>query len=251
MRAVRDESVQGKEFVFPYPAIGPGFFVIRCVSNKKTQIFVEDPWHQDLAIRHFKFRKRICHEETGPKTYTNEEIVRKFGYAGKPRYLGPVTGRGPAVKDLHQPTAVIDSEGDDVDGDWVARSNAHLPKEAERRKAASLKAQSLPAVGYTSTRRKTPPPEVFNWAGASTAVSPSFAAPATARSETAGRCNGTGIPEADMDLGGLLGPRPANVGSGNWDQRDEEEGEMFQVCRSFPPLSTYRQHKPLLLQTPS
>jgi hypothetical protein len=63
MRTINADNVQQEEFVFPYPSVGPGYFVIRCGSGKHEYRFREDPLHESRAFRHFRHKKRTCHSE--------------------------------------------------------------------------------------------------------------------------------------------------------------------------------------------
>jgi hypothetical protein len=79
---VRADDIREKEYAFQYPTVGPGFFVIRCGQGEKMSIFVDDPLCNGFAIEHFEKPGGKCHGKRR-QTYTDEQLVRNFGFAGK------------------------------------------------------------------------------------------------------------------------------------------------------------------------
>ncbi len=64
---------------------------------------------------------------------------------------------------------VVDSEGNDVDSEWVETSNGHLAQKVERRRARPkprgkrrepAPPTTLPPVEYATARRSAPEPEM-------------------------------------------------------------------------------------------
>ncbi|KAJ4287409.1 hypothetical protein N0V88_007681 [Collariella sp. IMI 366227] len=118
IRTILAHEVEGMDFIFRYPLVGPGYFVVRCdryktVLGEFIHQFKEDPFEYKRAVRHFNqvAPKRKCHEAQDKKFCSEEEVVRKFGYR------------------------VVDTEGNDVVSDWVAESNAHVTSERKKEKA--------------------------------------------------------------------------------------------------------------------
>lgn len=88
MRTIPAEDVEKKDFIFPYPEVEPGYFVIRCDSNAEAvHHFEGHPLDLNRATRHFVQAnpKRKCHKsEDAVLCREKETVLRKFGYRGKP-----------------------------------------------------------------------------------------------------------------------------------------------------------------------
>jgi len=107
MRTIDAKLVKERDYIFPFPSLGMGWYVVRCdrgqPENQSFLTFRADPLKNPSAgdsspaINHFD--KTTCpgHEA---KNYTAEQIVREFGYR------------------------VV---GGEVDENWVAKSNQKLP----------------------------------------------------------------------------------------------------------------------------
>ncbi|KAK3945702.1 hypothetical protein QBC46DRAFT_96461 [Diplogelasinospora grovesii] len=77
------EEVREKDHIFKYPYIGRGWFVIRCDGNSgRIHHFTSYPMRNKLVVNHFRTSNppEKCHGEDIAGTYTQNEIVRKFGY---------------------------------------------------------------------------------------------------------------------------------------------------------------------------
>ncbi|AEO59101.1 hypothetical protein MYCTH_2111332 [Thermothelomyces thermophilus ATCC 42464] len=107
-------EVEGLDFMFQYPPLGPGFFVVRCDSQRIEHHFEKDPLrmygNRTQLARHFSARNARCHMwDRGSRPPTVEEIIRNWGYRGRPL------------------KSVVENNGkDDVNSEWVAESNESL-----------------------------------------------------------------------------------------------------------------------------
>ncbi|KAK4151531.1 hypothetical protein C8A00DRAFT_35828 [Chaetomidium leptoderma] len=162
--------VENKDFVFPYPAVGPGYFVLWCARARFKHRFTEDPFLDNRAIKHFE---RVapdskCHKRDDAKTYKpedGEELVRKFGWR------------------------VVNSNGGNVESDWVEANNARLAEEMEeglidsRRLAESKKlaesrakekqsASTMPPVRFSPAHRRMGEPAAAIWPEPAAAAGP-------------------------------------------------------------------------------
>ncbi|KAK4032664.1 hypothetical protein C8A01DRAFT_40895 [Parachaetomium inaequale] len=209
VRRIRAHDVEGQDFIFPYPAIGPGYFVVRCDRGKFRHQFQQDPLSlfrgRHIMVNHFnrKAPKPPCHERDEAKEYAAEELVRLFGYR------------------------VVDEEDNDVDSDWVERSNERLARTVDREKKKNKKNQAKgkqkapmrPGRAPCSSRKGIPDHALPAW-------SSSRAVLAATESGAAGPSNTRGlVPVADMDPAGLWAAQQADVGDVNLG-RQEEDGDM-------------------------
>ena len=85
VRTIPAKEVYGKDFVFPCPTVGPGYFVIRCDSSEVIHRFEAHPLEMNRAIRHFSQQspKRKCHTDA-LFHMEKEAMIGKFGYRGEP-----------------------------------------------------------------------------------------------------------------------------------------------------------------------
>ncbi len=95
MRTILAEDVEKKDFIFPYPEVEPGYFVIRCDSNAEAvHHFEAHPLVLNRATRHFvqPTPKRKCHRSGDAVLCREKEtVLRRFGYRGKPAFgLSPI-----------------------------------------------------------------------------------------------------------------------------------------------------------------
>ncbi|KAH6617095.1 hypothetical protein F5144DRAFT_382835 [Chaetomium tenue] len=144
------DEVEGVNFIFPYPAAGPGYYVVQCEGPRYTHVFEENPLQlkgrkspQPVMVKHFArgWPKPKCHEKEEACTYTTDEIVMKFGYR------------------------VVDDEEADVTAEWAERSNERLALnvgKASKRVQANKKqkgpsAPSAPPAPPASSAPPTPP----------------------------------------------------------------------------------------------
>ncbi len=121
----------------------------------------------------------------------------------------------------------MDEEGDDVDSDWVEKSNEKLTKEVERKK----RTKSKPRVGKASARK---PPRVAFGRRARRGITPHTASIFTelnnSRSESAaaGPSNRGGAPVAEMGAADLWAAQAADVYSADWNPQEDADA-MFPV----------------------
>ncbi|KAL2133991.1 hypothetical protein VTI74DRAFT_1244 [Chaetomium olivicolor] len=124
IRTIYADDVEGIDFIFRFPLVGDGYYIIRCDRYESTlggiiHQFKEDPFEYRRAVRHFSLlapRPR-CHLAQDQEFCSEEEIVRKFGYR------------------------VIDDKGNDVSSEWVTESNARLTRMREKEKAKKAAAK--------------------------------------------------------------------------------------------------------------
>ncbi|KAL2175028.1 uncharacterized protein P884DRAFT_262922 [Thermothelomyces heterothallicus CBS 202.75] len=101
-------EVEGLDFIFPFPSLGPGFFVVRCDRERIEYHFEKDPLrlygNRTQLVRHFSARNARCHTwDRGSRPLTVEEIIQNWGYR------------------------VVENNGtDNVNSEWVAESNESL-----------------------------------------------------------------------------------------------------------------------------
>jgi len=89
MRTVDADLVKAREYIFPFPSLGRGWYVVRCdlgrPDNRGFLRFKSHPFegpseiNPSPAMNHF--RKKTCQGHEA-KIYTDLEIVREFGYRG-------------------------------------------------------------------------------------------------------------------------------------------------------------------------
>ncbi|KAL2019406.1 hypothetical protein VTK56DRAFT_9697 [Thermocarpiscus australiensis] len=132
IRTISSTDVEGLDYIFRYPRFGPGHFVIRCDADAETSSVVYRfeglaPLSRNRAIKHFSddSPKQRCHDITVSGRYTEEEIVRKFGYR------------------------VVDEKGNNVTREWAARSNGRL--QATRKKAQGKQKAPVPPKSNVSS----------------------------------------------------------------------------------------------------
>jgi hypothetical protein len=91
MRTIQAIEVEGMDYIFQFPNVGDGHYIIRCDQGPSIYHFKQNPLKGRRAIRHFnQTRPRSkCHERRhGEQGYkADEEIVRTFGYRGKTTWL--------------------------------------------------------------------------------------------------------------------------------------------------------------------
>lgn len=89
MRTIDANLVKARDYIFRFPSLGRGWYVVRCdrgrPENQRFTRFKAHPFENPSeinpspAMNHFN--KRTCpgHEA---KSYTDLQIVREFGYRG-------------------------------------------------------------------------------------------------------------------------------------------------------------------------
>ncbi|KAL2187200.1 hypothetical protein L209DRAFT_753097 [Thermothelomyces heterothallicus CBS 203.75] len=108
VRTIMKYEVEGLDFIFPFPSLGPGFFVVRCDRERIEHHFEKDPLrlygNRTQLVRHFSARNARCHTwDRGSRPLTVEEIIQNWGYR------------------------VVENNGtDNVNSEWVAESNESL-----------------------------------------------------------------------------------------------------------------------------
>lgn len=118
---------------------------------------------------------------------------------------------------LTTPLAVVESDGDDVDSDWVATSNWKLAEKMNKKDARKPKAKRKqkasrpPLPQFVPARRGTPPLEVCV----------SHASASSAQSETAGPSNSTRVTKEAACVGSST-----NVNQ----QVEAQDADMLRVC---------------------
>lgn len=89
---IQSFAVEGVDFIFPYPAVGPGYYVVRCDRAIYMHQFDEDPFRlwggTNALVKHFarKCPKPTCHRRKDARIYTTDQIITKFGYRGELRH---------------------------------------------------------------------------------------------------------------------------------------------------------------------
>ncbi|KAK0704110.1 hypothetical protein B0T21DRAFT_377953 [Apiosordaria backusii] len=89
MRTIPCAEVVGQDWIFEFPTIGPGWFILRC--DKEIPVdgychhFRTNPIVGNRALKHFTNRATAtkCHSTPVPGDWTLEMIVREYGYKGK------------------------------------------------------------------------------------------------------------------------------------------------------------------------
>jgi hypothetical protein len=89
MRTVDANSVKAREYIFPFPSLSRGWYVLRCdLGQPKNQRFIKFMSHPSQspseinlppAMNHFMNRTCQGHEA---KRYTDLQIVQEFGFRG-------------------------------------------------------------------------------------------------------------------------------------------------------------------------
>ncbi|KAL2166480.1 hypothetical protein VTG60DRAFT_2717 [Thermothelomyces hinnuleus] len=135
VRKIKKFEVEGLDFIFPYRPLGPGFFVVRCDSQRTERHFEKDPLrlygNRTQLVRHFSARNARCHTwDRGSRPPTVEEIIRNWGYRGKLcPFLGSwsLGGHGETLTPGRPLKSVVENNGkDDVNSEWVAENNESL-----------------------------------------------------------------------------------------------------------------------------
>ncbi|KAM7183788.1 hypothetical protein V8F33_013367 [Rhypophila sp. PSN 637] len=128
-------AVEGKEHIFSWPKGSSYFYVLRCDGEKTVpaHTFKVNPWlgRPSPAVEHYCNNKRCRGDHEGDKSYSPEEIVKRWGH----RVTGP-----------------------DVKEAWVSAANEKLEK-SEARKDAVL---SSAPTGPRNTRVSVGNPQDFN-----------------------------------------------------------------------------------------
>ncbi|KAK4126829.1 hypothetical protein N657DRAFT_177490 [Parathielavia appendiculata] len=144
IRTIDAVGVEGIDFIFRNPGTGHGYYIVRCSQGESVYHFKYNPFdHAKRAIKHFNLKnpRPKCHERRHDATIYGdgdlEEIIKKFGYR------------------------VVNSDGSDVDNDWVEQSNARLAEEnaKEKNKAkpqtkGKQKVSTVPPVQLDPARRE-------------------------------------------------------------------------------------------------
>ncbi|KAK5662274.1 hypothetical protein OQA88_8180 [Cercophora sp. LCS_1] len=98
---VSSRDVDGEEFIFAYPSLGPGWFVLRCDKTK----FSVNPlagiagFQESPAIDHFQ-NDKTCRGHDA-RSYTMDEIIRLYGHRAPVRYsVGRTQGDYEMVGDV-------------------------------------------------------------------------------------------------------------------------------------------------------
>ncbi|KAK4145559.1 uncharacterized protein C8A04DRAFT_26557 [Dichotomopilus funicola] len=111
IRRINQDEVEGMDFIFRYPSVGPGYFVVRCDRREEIHRFERNPFlpatgpgQKGLSrlVSHFNLVSMRCHLREDARLLSADEIVRTFGYR------------------------VVDHDDNDVDTNWVERSNTRL-----------------------------------------------------------------------------------------------------------------------------
>ena len=73
-------DVEFRQWVFKYPAIGNGYFVIQCHWGPCTQskLFIRHPFEKGQAMTHFN----NPHHSHGKEVFTESEIMKTFALQG-------------------------------------------------------------------------------------------------------------------------------------------------------------------------
>ncbi|KAK3897635.1 hypothetical protein C8A05DRAFT_38801 [Staphylotrichum tortipilum] len=230
IRTILTHDVEEVDYIFPYPELGPGHFIIRCDSGDiSTHSFEFPPLEMNRAGRHFVQRnpKGRCHREEDAVFITkNDAMIRRFGYR------------------------VLDSDGNNVDDAWVARSNKKLAQKVERRKRAKARAKARnkprkpPKARFGRTARRGISPRaaaMFSELSTTTATANRGAAPLAAVAGPSNPNRGAApMAEMDVDPAGLWGtqaPEREAVAPEESDWGSREEGEISDTDMDVPPRS--------------
>lgn len=140
-RTIQAHEVDGLDYIFQHPkGTGNPFFVIRC--KQAITLFENNPFHCNRAVKHFQTgNNHKCHHSRLNGNYTNDEIIRRFGYRGKAypyNYSIPTT----PTLDSPSPLSVVLQDGEDVDQDWVDLSNSALAERLKKNKRTKSRASS-------------------------------------------------------------------------------------------------------------
>ncbi|KAL2147490.1 hypothetical protein VTI28DRAFT_8745 [Corynascus sepedonium] len=148
IRTLAKDEVEGDDFIFPYPGLGPGFFIVRCDSETLLHRFEEDPLRitggRPFLVKHFSSTSKRCHrrDKNGPLP-TVPDTIKTSGYR------------------------VIDYDGENVTHEWVEESNRRLAyrlKVAEERAIAAGNQGPPAQPEYGSAYRNGPPQAMsFTW----------------------------------------------------------------------------------------
>ncbi len=77
IRPISEWEVEGKEYIFRYPALGSGWFVVRCErGEKEALLFQTNPFHDNQALNHFNSK---CKYHDATRKYTELEMMEAFG----------------------------------------------------------------------------------------------------------------------------------------------------------------------------
>lgn len=130
-----DEIVEtAKDCLFPFPPVGPGYYILRCGTGRSTHYFGHDPLN--LGLKHFKARvpHKRCH--IGPRYdgFDKEKMVRKHGYRGERNNRPATVTRMLSLRHLHSLALVVDSDDEDIDADRARNVNEYLTSKAKEKK---------------------------------------------------------------------------------------------------------------------
>ncbi|KAK3375729.1 hypothetical protein B0T24DRAFT_591432 [Lasiosphaeria ovina] len=131
-------EVEGSEYIFRYPAFGPGYFVLRCdlgsISTPHT--FTAHPFEGNLAVEHFNNCK-TCKGHDTTRQYQPDDIVSLHGHRVR---------------------------GENVNEEWVRAANTRLsadisksatPKSKNRQSLEIVCRFGAPDLQYETTPRST------------------------------------------------------------------------------------------------
>ncbi|KAH6842755.1 hypothetical protein B0I37DRAFT_203026 [Chaetomium sp. MPI-CAGE-AT-0009] len=206
-------EVEGVDFIFQYPAIGPGYYVVRCEGPSHMHQFKEDPLQlrgrkapRCVMIKHFarRYPTPKCHEKEEAETYTVDQIITKFGYRGnrRPRRRRRYrrVGRGGQRAFGIDRGQTLEEQADQGKAEGTSRTT----------ETAAARFQTLWGSGGYSAVVASP-----------SSSRSGFGAPATGP-EAAGPSESRGFaPVADMDFGEIWGAQVANFNYASWNQSGE------------------------------
>ncbi|KAK4249681.1 hypothetical protein C7999DRAFT_29739 [Corynascus novoguineensis] len=142
-RQIKIGDVEEQDFIFQFPEMGPGYFIVRCDRGKHIHHFQEDPLKpyrgQPIMVNHFKSKapSSKCHKKDDAKTYSTIEIMKEFGYR------------------------VVDYDNSDVDSERVKASNEKLALKLDQNKSRHKGKEKMaaPPKYKPATSRKGVSPE--------------------------------------------------------------------------------------------
>ncbi|KAL2198051.1 hypothetical protein P885DRAFT_34426 [Corynascus similis CBS 632.67] len=171
IRTLAKDEVEGDDFIFPYPGLGPGFFIVRCDSETLLHRFEEDPLRitggRPFLVKHFSSTSKRCHrrDKNGPLP-TVPDIIKTSGYRGM-LYLKAYAPSMFIANHYTRVLIVIDYNGENVTHEWVEESNRRLAyrlKVAEERAIAASNQGPPAQPEYGSASRNGPPQAMsFTW----------------------------------------------------------------------------------------
>ncbi|KAK3292471.1 uncharacterized protein B0H64DRAFT_229198 [Chaetomium fimeti] len=215
---IQGYEVEGLDFIFQYPAVGPGYYVVQCQSpgHDDEHCFKEDPLQlrgrkepRCVMVRHFA-------DPSPTPRFTVDQIMRRFG------------------------RRVVDAEDADVTDEWVENSNRRLASDAaksskkkqpggkQKAPVAPSPVAPSPAAPSPAAPPRWPPTPGYDPCTGRGGISPLSSepspAPPEAESEAAGPSrNRVSVPVADMDMdfGDMWAAQAANTNHASWDQAGE------------------------------